>query len=111
MEHPMKATFLNSAAALALLGLMSGPSALYAADVTYERLMHPEPQNWLMNHHDFGAQRYSPLDSINKTNAKNLRLAFALALGGNSGNENLVATPLVDDGFMYMSDAWSVVYK
>ena len=27
------------------------------------------------------------------------------------GNENLLATPLVDDGFMYMVDAWGVVYK
>ena len=64
-----------------------------------------------MNHHDFGSQRYSVLDTINKSNVKNLRLAFAVALGGTSGNENLTATPLVDDGFMYMTDAWGVVYK
>ena len=82
-----------------------------AADVTYERLVHPEPQNWLMNHHDYSAQRYSSLDAINKANVKSLRMAFAVAIGGSSGNENLVATPLVDDGFMYMADAWGVVYK
>src|SRR6202023_2629026 len=82
-----------------------------AADVTYERLANPEPQNWLMNHHDFGAQRYSQLTAINKANVKGLRLAFAVALGGSSGNENLTATPLVDDGFMYVPDAWGVVYK
>ena len=64
-----------------------------------------------MNHHDFGAHRYSALDIINKTNAKKLKLAFAIAIGGTSGNENLEATPLVDDGFMYMADAWGVVYK
>jgi alcohol dehydrogenase (cytochrome c) len=64
-----------------------------------------------MNHHDFGSQRYSVLDTINKANVKNLRLAFAVALGGTSGNENLTATPLVDDGFMYLPDAWGVVYK
>ena len=34
-----------------------------------------------------------------------------MAIGGTSGNENLVATPLVEDGFMYMPDAWGVVYK
>src|SRR5262249_9185030 len=49
--------------------------------------------------------------AINKSNVKGLRLAFAVALGGTSGNENLTATPLVDDGFMYMTDAWGVVYK
>src|SRR6266436_3246647 len=111
MEHTMKATFLNSAAALALLGLMSGPSALYAADVTYERLLHPEPQNWLMNHHDYGSQRFSGLATINKSNVKNLKLAFAVPLGGSSGNEYIEATPLVDDGMMYVTDVWGVVYK
>jgi alcohol dehydrogenase (cytochrome c) len=82
-----------------------------AAEVTFERLVHPEPQNWLMNHHDFAAQRFSPLATINKSNVKNLKLAFAVALGGSAGNENLVATPLVEDGFMYVPDASGVVYK
>jgi alcohol dehydrogenase (cytochrome c) len=91
--------------------LLAGTCAASAAEVTYERLVHPEPQNWLMNHHDFSAQRFSPLDAINKSNVKNLKLAFAVALGGSSGTENLVATPLVEDGFMYMADAWGVVYK
>ena len=86
-------------------------SAVRAADVTYERLLNPESQNWLTNHHDFGAHRYSALDIINKSNVKNLKLAFAIAIGGTSGNENLEATPLVEDGFMYMTDAWGVVYK
>src|SRR5258708_4759986 len=64
-----------------------------AADVTYERLANPdkEPQNWLMNHRDFGAQRDSPLDMINKQNVKNMRVLFAVALGGTSGNEALEA--------------------
>jgi glucose dehydrogenase len=77
----------------------------------YARLSKPEPQNWLMNHHDFGSHRYSTLDLINKTNVKNLKLAFAVPLGGSSGNEYVEATPLVEDGFMYVTDVWSVVYK
>ena len=51
-----------------------------AADTTYERLANPEPQNWLMHHHDYSAQRYSPLDLINRGNIANLRLLFAVAL-------------------------------
>jgi alcohol dehydrogenase (cytochrome c) len=79
---------------LAVLGcVLLAPSALRAAEVTFERLRNPEPQNWLMNHHDFGAQRFSALDRINKSNVKTLKLAFAVALGGTSGNENLVTTP------------------
>jgi alcohol dehydrogenase (cytochrome c) len=105
----MKRTSLNSLAVLA--ALMSGTSSLYAADVTYERLLHPEPQNWLMNHHDLASQRFSALAVINKSNVKNLKLAFAVPLGGSSGNEYVEATPLVDDGMMYVTDVWGVVYK
>ena len=36
---------------------------------------------------------------------------FAVPLGGKSAGESLEATPLVDDGFMYMVDSWGVVYK
>src|SRR5258708_17038582 len=81
--------------------LLATTGAAIAAEVTFDRLRNPEPQNWLMNHHDFGSQRFSTLATINKGNVKNLKLAFAVALGGNSGNENLCATPLVEDWFMY----------
>jgi glucose dehydrogenase len=73
----------------------------------YERLLNPEPQNWLMHHRDFNAQRYSPLQVINKSNAKNLKLQFAVALGGKSAADSLEATPLVEDGFMYIVDSWA----
>jgi alcohol dehydrogenase (cytochrome c) len=98
-------------AALTIALLMAGTAGSHAADVTYERLRNPEPQNWLMNHHDFASQRFSPLDLINKTNVKNLKLAFAVPLGGKAGNEYVEATPLVDNGFMYITDVWGVVYK
>ncbi len=84
-----------------------------AAEVTYERLVNAdkEPQNWLMVHRTYDAQRFSPLDRITKQNVKNMHLLFAVALGGTSGNESLEATPLVEDGFMYICDHWGVVYK
>jgi len=100
-----------SFAALTIALLLASTAGSYAADVTYERLRNPEPQNWLMNHHDFASQRFSPLDLINKTNVKNLKLAFAVPLGGKAGNEYVEATPLVDNGFMYITDVWGVVYK
>ena len=104
----IKSTTVLTALAAALL---AGTTCVRAADVTFERLRNPEPHNWLMNHHDYSSQHFSSLDAINTSNVKNLKLAFAVALGGTSANENLVATPLVDDGFMYMADAWGVVYK
>src|SRR5262245_37183582 len=101
----------STTALAAIAGVLMGTSVLSAAEVTFERLRNPEPQNWLMNHGDFAAQRFSKLARINKSNVRNLRLAFAMAIGGTSGNENLTATPLVEDGFMYIPDAWGVVYK
>jgi len=101
-----------SAALVAISGYaLSAGGAARAADVTFGRLMHPEPQNWLTNHRDFSSHRYSPLSIINKSDVKNLKLAFAVPLGGTSGNEYNEATPLVEDGFMYVTDVWSVVYK
>jgi alcohol dehydrogenase (cytochrome c) len=84
-----------------------------AADVTPERLANPdrEPGNWLTNHRSYDAQRYSPLEAINKTNVKSLKLAYAVAIGGTSANENLQSTPLAEDGFLYIVDQWGVVYK
>src|SRR3954463_11827506 len=81
-----------------------GASGSSAADVTFERLLNPEPQNWLMVHRDFSSQRHSALDQINKSNIKNMKLQFAVAIGGTSPNESLQVTPLVDDGFMYVID-------
>jgi alcohol dehydrogenase (cytochrome c) len=98
------------ARAVAACALLAGTSAR-AADVTYERLLNPEPQNWLANHRDYTSQRYSPLDAINRTNVGRMRLLFAISLGGTSNNESLEATPLVDDGFMYMVDSWGIVSK
>jgi alcohol dehydrogenase (cytochrome c) len=83
----------------------------FAADVTPERLASPEPGNWLMNHRTYDAQRYSPLDRINKNNVKSLKLAFAVAIGGTSADENLESTPLAEDGFLHIVDQWGVVYK
>jgi alcohol dehydrogenase (cytochrome c) len=97
-----------------LIGLGFGVAgSAVAADVTADRLSNPdkEPQNWLMNHRTYDAQRYSPLDKINKTNVKSLRLAYAVAIGGTSANENLEATPLAEDGYLYVVDQWGVVYK
>jgi alcohol dehydrogenase (cytochrome c) len=103
---------LVSKAAL-LGGIAFAAAPVLAAEVTSQRLINAdkEPQNWLMNHRTYDGQRFSPLDQINKGSVKNLKLAYAVALGGTSANENLEATPLVEDGFMFMVDLWGIVYK
>jgi alcohol dehydrogenase (cytochrome c) len=88
-----------------------------AADVTNERLLNPqrEPQNWILHHGNYQGYRFSLLKEINTETAKNLRLAFTVALGGfQSGGRYahgaLEATPLVEDGIMYVPDGWGSVY-
>src|SRR5438094_2305627 len=104
---------MNQRSTSLLVGLVIAASPAFAAEVTPERLVNAdrEPQNWLMNHRTYDAQRYSPLDRINKANVKSLKLAYAVALGGTSINENLQATPLVEDGYLYAVDQWGAVYK
>src|SRR5205814_163510 len=71
--------------------------------------------NWLLMNGDYGATRYSKLTQINRDNVRNLRLVWAMALGGmqdvgQNGPENEV-NPLIDNGFMYTTDGWGTVYK
>jgi glucose dehydrogenase len=69
--HGSRRTFLLAGAMLFAI------APAVAADVTPARLANPEPGNWLMNHRTYDAQRYSPLDRINKSNIKSLKLAYA----------------------------------
>src|SRR6188508_8802 len=89
----------------------------YSITVSQDRLNNAqnEPQNWLLMNGDYGSQRYSKLTQINRDNVKNLRMVWAMALGGmqdvgQNGPENEI-NPLIDNGFMYTSDGWGTIYK
>src|SRR5580693_8100634 len=99
------ALFVSTALVMALPAL--------AADVTPQRLLNAdrEPQNWLMNHRTYDGQRFSPLARINTSNVKALKVAYAVPLAGATGNEYSEATPLVENGFIYVTDSWGVLYK
>ncbi|HWZ72205.1 MAG TPA: PQQ-dependent dehydrogenase, methanol/ethanol family, partial [Casimicrobiaceae bacterium] len=62
--------------------------------------------NWLSYGRTYGEQRFSPLTKITADNAKQLGLAWFADLDTNRGQQ---ATPLVIDGVMYVSTAWSMV--
>src|SRR3954466_679513 len=105
------------AAVIAGTGLVIGQTQGYKITVSQDRLINAqnEPQNWLMMNGDYGSQRYSKLNQINRDNVKNLRMVWALALGGmqdvgQNGPENEV-NPLIDNGYMYTTDGWGTVYK
>src|SRR5438045_6454838 len=107
---------LNRASSLAFVLIASTAITTLpalAADVTHERLVNAdkEPHNWLMNHRTYDGQRYSPLTRINRDTVKNLKLAYAVSLGGGAGSEFTQATALAEDGFLYITDSWGVLYK
>ena len=95
----------------------AAPGGQYSITVNRDRLINAqnEPQNWLLMNGDYGSQRYSKLTQINRDNVGELRMVWALALGGmqdtgRNGPESEL-NPLVDNGFMYTSDGWGTIYK
>jgi alcohol dehydrogenase (cytochrome c) len=92
-------------------------SPVRAADMTNERALNPqrEPQNWILHHGNYEGHRFSQLREINTQTVNNLKLMFTVALsgfqsGGRYPHGNLEATPLVEDGIMYVPDGWGSVY-
>jgi hypothetical protein len=74
--------------------LTTGQAPAIAADVTPERLVNPEPGNWLMNHRTYDGQRFSPLARINRDTVKGLKLAYARGhLGGPAGTASVRPLP------------------
>ena len=103
--------FIILATAIALAGC--GESATTAqkkgpAQVDGARIMNAdsEPGMWMTVGRTYSEQRFSPLKQINDTNASKLGLAWSFDLDTARGQE---ATPLVIDGVMYFSTAWSMV--
>jgi alcohol dehydrogenase (cytochrome c) len=110
-----KTTF---AAAIVALVLGGGAAAPAADEVTPDKLLNADsaPGDWLTHHKGYSAQRFSPLKEINKDNVKNLHVAWTIQLGGIEGggiwsHGGLEGTPIVQNGFMYVTDGWGSVYK
>jgi len=120
MRHHAPTLRLAFAALLAIAAVAlvaATVAAQYSMTVNKDRLVNAqnEPQNWLMMNGDYGSMRYSKLSQISRENVKNLRLIWAMALGGmqdvgQNGPEAEIH-PLVDNGFLYTSDGWGTIYK
>ncbi len=79
-----------------------------AANVDGDRIANAdrEPGNWMSHGRTYDEQRFSPLRTINDTNIAQMGLAWSYDLDTRRGQE---ATPLVVDGVMYFTTAWSKV--
>jgi len=78
------------------------------ADVDGARIIaaDAEPGNWMSYGRSYDEQRFSPLAAINDSNAQRLGLAWHVDLDTDRGQES---TPIVVDGVMYVTTAWSKV--
>ena len=65
-----------------------------------------DQDNWLSHGRTYDEQRFSPLTQISTSNVGTLGLAWSLDLDTARGQE---ATPLVVDGVLYSTSAWSKV--
>lgn len=100
---------LRLVAALALLplaGCGTHGSAPVTEGVTDAMIAAAGDSEWLSYGRDYAEQRFSPLTSINDTNVAQLGLAWSADLDTARGQE---ATPLMHDGVLYTTTAWSMV--
>jgi quinohemoprotein ethanol dehydrogenase len=83
--------------------------AAAAASVSDAQIVKAEsqPGNWLTYGRTYSEQRFSPLKQIDEHNTARLGLAWYFDLDTHRGQE---ATPIVVDGMMYFTSAWSKVF-
>jgi alcohol dehydrogenase (cytochrome c) len=106
----MGGTQMNRFVAAVTASMLAASSAL-AAGVTEEMIANDQTMTNQVVTNGMGRhlQRYSPLDTLNKDNVKNLVPAWAFSLGGEKqrGQET---QPLVYDGIMYITGSYSRMY-
>ena len=109
---------LAAAAATGVALCLALPAA--AAPTTPERLRNAdnEPQNWLMTLGNYSGWHYSKLSQINKSNVANLRVVYMAAIGGSATQtrpgtpiNQEQSAPLVEDGFLYVTDGHNKLMK
>jgi alcohol dehydrogenase (cytochrome c)/quinohemoprotein ethanol dehydrogenase len=103
------ASRLAMALGLALIGCqMTAERAGGPADVDARRLLNADREagQWMSHGRTYGEQRFSPLDRITTANVGELGLGWYADLDTNRGQE---ATPIMVDGVLYISTAWSKV--
>jgi len=93
-------------AALALAACDRGPSSASDDGVTAAMIAAPPEGEWLSYGRDYAEQRFSPLNQVNLDTIGQLGLAWFADLDTARGQEG---TPLVIDGRIYITTAWSKV--
>ena len=71
------------------------------APISAERLLHPEPGDWISYRRTYDVTGFSPLTQINRDTVGQLRTVWAYTMRDSS---RWVATPIVANGFMYVAE-------
>ncbi|NUP86136.1 MAG: PQQ-dependent dehydrogenase, methanol/ethanol family [Burkholderiaceae bacterium] len=100
-------TILSLSLATLCTAAAATPKAPADVDGARIRAADQEPGNWMSHGRTYDEQRHSPLARIDAGNVGRLGLAWTVKLDVDRGVE---ATPIVVDGVMYTTGAWSIVY-
>ena len=106
MKPVMPATGFVALALLSAVPEVQQPIAGSFVPVTDKMLASPDPGDWLMWRRTWNSWGYSPLMQINKTNVRQLTLAWSHAMtpGIQEG------TPLVHSGILFMPNPADVIH-
>ena len=106
MKRVMPATGFVALALLSAVPEVQQPIAGSFVPVTDKMLASPDPGDWLMWRRTWNSWGYSPLTQINKTNVRQLTLAWSHAMtpGIQEG------TPLVHSGILFMPNPADVIH-
>ena len=94
-----KTLFFVTSIALAAISTAAVAQVRNFAPVTQAMLLNPSPDDWLMYSRTYDAQRYSPLNQINKQNVGRITQAWTKPLAAGS----IEIIPIVHGGVMYVA--------
>ncbi|HEY3656957.1 MAG TPA: PQQ-dependent dehydrogenase, methanol/ethanol family [Steroidobacteraceae bacterium] len=86
----------------------AAPKPAAAVDAVRLTAADHEPGNWMSSGRTYSEQHFSPLRKIDAGNVKQLGLAWSYDL--DTAHRGQESTPLVIDGVMYVTSAWSKVF-
>ena len=105
----VKRLAIVAAAVTAVLApaILAAQSPMSYTAVTEQRLLNPEPGNWLMYRGNYAGWGYSPLDQITPANVKTLVPVWSFSTGVNEGHQ---APPIVNNGVMFVTTPQNQVF-
>jgi len=107
MRLDLSRRLILACAAISVLGIAGCSRKASEVDDASLRAADGDSANWMTYGRTYSEQRFSPLKQIDEQSVGKLGLAWSYDLETLRGVE---ATPLVKDGMLYTSSAWSIVY-